>query len=88
MVQNSKEKALTPREFELLLEGGRRIEKPRQRREAVFAILLTGRLGLRAGELIHLTEHWVNWRERRIEIPRQADCHLGEDGVSDEPSWG
>ena len=78
MTQNSKERALTPREYELLLEGARRIEKPRQRREAVFAILLTGRLGLRAGELIHLREEWVDWRQQRIEIPRQADCHLGE----------
>jgi len=78
MVQNSKERALTPREFELLLEGARRIEKLRQRREAVLAILLTGRLGFRAGELIHLREEWVDWRQQRIEIPRQTDCHLGE----------
>jgi len=77
MVQHSKERALSDREFELLLEGARRIDKQRQSREAVFAILLTGRLGMRSGEVIHLTEDWIDWRQRRIEIPRQMDCHLG-----------
>jgi integrase len=77
MVTHSKERALSEREFELLLEGARRIEKTRQSREAVFAILATGRLGMRAGEVIHLVEEWVNWRSRRVEIPKQMDCHLG-----------
>jgi len=77
MVKHSKESALSPREFELLLEGAERIEKDRQRMEAKFGILVAGRLGLRVGEIIHMTEEWVNWRQRRIEIPRQMDCHLG-----------
>lgn len=80
MVQHSKESALTPRQFELLLEGIERIEKDRQRTEARFAVLVAGRLGLRAGELVHLKEDWINWRDRRIVIPRQMDCHLGTDG--------
>lgn len=79
MVRHSKEKALDEREFELLLEGARRIEKERQSREAAFAILATGRLGMRSGEVIHLREDWINWRQRRIEVPRQMDCHLGGD---------
>jgi integrase len=78
VTQHSKEFALSPREFELLLEGAHQIEKERQREEAKFAILVTGRLGLRAGELIHMTEDWIDWRQRRIEIPRQTDCHLGK----------
>jgi integrase len=79
MVKHSKESALSPREFELLLEGAERIEKDRQRIEAKFGILVAGRLGLRVGEIIHMTEDWINWRQRRIEIPRQMDCHLGRD---------
>jgi integrase len=77
MVKHSRESALSDREFELLLEGAQRIEKERQRCEAKFAILVCGRLGLRAGELVHLREDWIDWRQRRIEIPRQMDCHLG-----------
>lgn len=33
---------------------------------------------MRAGEIIHLTEDWINWRDQRIEIPRFQDCHLGK----------
>lgn len=78
MTTHSRESALTPREFELLLEGAQRIEKPLQRQEAQFAVLIMGRLGLRAGELIHMSEDWINWRNRRIEIPRQDDCTIGK----------
>lgn len=80
MTRHSKESALSPREFELLLEGANRIEKKRQRREARFIILVAGRLGLRAGEITHLQADWINWRKQRIEIPRQMDCTLGADG--------
>lgn len=38
---------------------------------------MMGRLGLRASELIHCVEAWVDWRNRRIIIPRQQDGHLG-----------
>lgn len=75
---HSKESALTPREFELLLEGVSQISKDRQRTEARFAVMLMGRLGLRAGEVVHLREEWIDYRTRRIEIPRQMDCHLGK----------
>lgn len=77
MTRNSKQRALDSRQFELLMRGVRRIDTERQQREAEFAVLLTGRLGMRSGELIHLTEDWINWREQRIEIPRHQDCHLG-----------
>lgn len=79
MVKHSKDSALSPREFELLYQGAQRIEKPTQRLEAKFGILVAGRLGLRVGEIVHMVEDWINWRQRRIEIPRQMDCHLGTD---------
>ena len=79
MPTTSSESALTERQFELLLDGARRIEKDNQRKEALFGILLAGRLGLRAGEIIHLDSDWVNWRDRRIEIPRQDECQLSAD---------
>lgn len=77
MTTRSREAALQPRDFELLLEGARRIEKDRQRTEARFAVLVMGRLGLRTGELVHLTEDWIDWRAQRIRVPRQRDCGLG-----------
>jgi len=80
MVQHSKERALSDREFELLLEGARRIDKERQSREAVFSILLTGRLGMRSGEVIHLTEDWIDWRRDLICIPRYEPCDSGRGG--------
>lgn len=60
MIRHSKESALTPREFELLLEGANRIEKEEQRHEARFIILVAGRLGLRTGEITYLQADWIN----------------------------
>lgn len=77
MVTYSCESALSARDFELLLEGVQRMDKADQRKETQFAVFCAGRLGLRAGEIIHMTEDWIDWRNRRIEIPRQTDCHLG-----------
>lgn len=48
--------------------------------QARFAILVGGRLGLRAGEIAHLDEDWVDWRRNMIEIPRHDPCTKGQDG--------
>jgi integrase len=80
MTTHTRENALDDRQFELLLEGAQRLEKDHQSLEAQFLVLVGGRLGLRAGEIAHLREDWIDWRQRRIDIPRQQDCHLGSDG--------
>jgi integrase len=80
MTTHTREHALDDREFELLLEGAQRLEKDHQSLEAQFLVLVGGRLGLRAGEIAHLREDWIDWRQRRIDIPRQQDCDLGTDG--------
>lgn len=78
-VRHSKELALTEREFELLLEGARRIGDYRAR-QAETIILLAGRLGMRSGEIVHMKESWVDWRRRLISVPRHEPCHKGRDG--------
>lgn len=80
MTRRSKELALDDREFELLLEGSNRIDSSDLSLQSKFAVLVCGRLGFRAGELTHMTEDWVNWRKRMIEIPSHEPCTKGKDG--------
>lgn len=78
MTTRSKELAVDDRQFELLLEGANRIPDEERSKQARFAILVGGRLGLRAGEITHLVSEWVDWRRRMIEIPRHHDCTKGK----------
>jgi len=80
MTTRSKELAVDDRQFELLLEGARRIDDWQRAKQARFAILVGGRLGLRAGEITHMTEDWIDWRKRRIDIPRHHECDKGKNG--------
>ena len=81
-VHHSKEDALTDREFELLLEGARRLGESDYYYDAdpLFTIQVLGRLGLRRGELAHLSEEWIDWREEMISIPDHHECGKGADG--------
>lgn len=45
-----------------------------------FVLFVAGRLGLRAGEIAHMTEDWIQWRESMIDIPRHEPCDSGRDG--------
>ena len=76
----SKEDSLTDREFELLLEGCYRMDDDYFALEAKFVVLVAGRLGLRAGEIAHLREEWIDWRRRMIVIPGFERCTKGRDG--------
>lgn len=71
--QHARDHAPSEREFEYLLEGAREIEDYRSL-EAEFVLFVCGRLGLRAGELCHMQEAWVDWEESRIEIPSLERC--------------
>ena len=79
-MEATREKALSEREFELLLEGAGRIEDSKRRLESRAAILLGGRLGLRPGETTHLTASWIDREQQMILIPRHQDCTKGRDG--------
>lgn len=78
-VRHSKDDALDEREFELLLEGASKMDDY-YGDQAMFACLVLGRLGLRRGELTHMRESWVDWRQEQICIPLQEDCHGERDG--------
>lgn len=75
----SKELALSEREYQLLLEACGCLDDP-YALEARFVVLVCGRLGLRGGELAHMRESWIDWRDNMIRIPRQQNCTKGRDG--------
>jgi len=76
----SKELALTDREFERFVRAVRGIDCGLRRQESEFIAFTLGRLGLRPGELCHIHEDWINWRTRMIEIPKHDPCTKGKDG--------
>ncbi|WP_049972490.1 site-specific integrase [Haladaptatus cibarius] len=76
----TREKALTEHEFELLLEGANRICHTERRLEARATILLGGRLGLRPGEVTHLSNSWIDWDREMIHIPEHHICQKGQNG--------
>jgi integrase len=79
-VHHSKEDALSEREFEALLEGCQRLDDGYYTLEAKFIVLVAGRLGLRAGEITHMRESWIDWRRRMVVIPGFEECDKGREG--------
>jgi integrase len=79
-VRHSKEDALNDREFELLVEGSYRLDDDYFELESRLVIFLAGRLGMRAGEIAHLREEWVDWHRGMIVVPRHEECTDGRDG--------
>jgi integrase len=45
--------------------------------QARFVLFVCGRLGLRSGELAHMTEDWIDWRRSMISIPSHEPCTNG-----------
>jgi len=75
--RHSREDAITDREFETLVEATYEI-KDCHALEARLALYATGKLGMRGGELAHLEESWVDWKDRVIEIPEHSHCTKGK----------
>lgn len=71
--------ALSDREYQLLLEGTQDM-RDYYGFQAKFIVLVAGRLGLRAGELAHMKQSWVDPRRNMIEIPYHEPCKKGRDG--------
>jgi len=76
---HTKQYALSDREFQLLLEGASDMREY-YGFQARFVLLVGGRLGLRAGEIAHLKEEWVDWRRNMIVIPMHEQCEKGQNG--------
>lgn len=71
--RHSKRDALDNREFELLLRGARELNDY-QSLQARFVIFLSGRLGMRKGEMTHMTRDWVDWNRNMICVPAHEPC--------------
>lgn len=76
----TREKALTERQFERLLIGAMRIEDAEKSMETRAMLLIGGRMGLRPGEVTHLDASWVNHRREMLSIPDHDPCSKGQDG--------
>jgi len=80
---HARDDALSPREFERLIDASYGINKSRIELETRAVLYLTGRVGLRKGEVTHLAESWVNWSDGVITIPPFQPCTKGQH--ADEP---
>ena len=80
MRQQTREKALTERQFERLLIGAMRIEDATESMETRAMLLIGGRLGLRPGEVTHLDASWINRRREMLSIPGHDPCTNGRGG--------
>lgn len=78
-IKNAADDRLERRGLEQLLRGAISLDLGFSL-EAEFAIMMSGRLGMRAGEIAHITEEWVDWRDSMIRVPRHYDCEKGKDG--------
>lgn len=79
MVRHSHQDAVTESEFDQLVKATDKLEKPYDA-ECLFILVAAGRLGLRAGEISHLREEWIDWNTKQIHIPRFDPCDHGDNG--------
>ena len=77
--RHSKENALSPIQFESLIEQTYQLKRFWDV-ETRLILYLAGRLGMRRGEISHLEEEWIDWRQERILIPAHSPCDRGKDG--------
>jgi len=74
VARHSKEKALSEKEFEKMMMNIEQIDDSWYRNCTRFVVTMAGRLGMRAGEIAHMTEEWVDFKNGMIEIPEQEPC--------------
>lgn len=79
-VRYSKDDALDDREFEQILKACYVSLDEYWSLQCRFVIHLAGRLGMRAGEISHMTADWIDWRRRMIVVPRHEECTNGRGG--------
>ena len=75
---HARDDALSPRAFEQLVTASHRIDNDSIELECRALLFLTGRLGLRKGEVAHLSEQWVDWNAGTITIPEHDACTDGQ----------
>lgn len=80
MVRHSHQDALSESEFDRLVEATDDLEKPYDA-ECLFVLVAAGRLGMRAGEIMHMRESWIDLDTNQIRIPSFDPCDHGKDGT-------
>lgn len=58
------------------MSGAEKLKKPFDL-QARFVILVSGRLGLRGGEISHIKKHWLDFDREMINIPYYESCDCG-----------
>lgn len=79
MVRHSHQDALDEASYHDLVDTAQQLPAPYDA-ECSAVLVLGGRLGLRAGEIAHLREEWVDRQRQVIEIPRHSECKSGKSG--------
>jgi hypothetical protein len=77
--RHSKEDALSERQYELLFETTHKLDD-KYAFEARFCLVCAAKLGMRAGEIAHVSSDWLNWSAKTIDIPEFDNCTKGADG--------
>lgn len=77
MPRYSREDALNQRELVHLLEGARKL-KTEQAFLARFVIMCSAKMGMRGGEICHISSDWINTSDNIIEIPQHDECNKGK----------
>ena len=67
-------------EYELIIDDIHRNLEEEYRQDCYFLFLTMGQLGLRAGEVTHMTREWVDLKNKTITIPTRDPCKNGRDG--------
>lgn len=75
---HARDDAISPRAFEQLISASHRIDDDRIELECRALLYLAGRVGLRKGEITHLSEEWVDWNNGTIQIPAFDACTKGQ----------
>ena len=76
MVRHSHQDALDEPTFRALVEAAHEMRPPRDA-ETLLILYAGGRLGMRAGEISHMTADWVDFRRSVIDVPRHEPCDCG-----------
>lgn len=76
MPRNSHQDALDDSTYRRLLDATQQLDEPFET-EAYGILVFGGRLGMRAGEICHISEEWVNWERDMIEVPAYHPCACG-----------
>lgn len=74
---HARDDALSPRQFEQLVNATYRIDNDRIELETRAVLYLAGRVGLRKGEITHLRADWIDWSNGTLTVPGHQPCEKG-----------